>query len=122
MQRPFVAGRRSVPEPDVAIVPGRVHDYAKSHPTTALLIVEVAEWSLAQDRITKAAIYAGAGIPEYWIVNLRADCVEVLRDPEPEAGRYRERAVVGHGERLALVAFPNVRVAADDFLPGAAAT
>ncbi|TMA32903.1 MAG: Uma2 family endonuclease, partial [Deltaproteobacteria bacterium] len=73
VQRPFVAGRRSVPEPDVAIVPGRVRDYAKSHPTTALLIVEVAEWSLAQDRITKAAIYAGAGIPEYWIVNLRDD-------------------------------------------------
>ncbi|TMA50228.1 MAG: Uma2 family endonuclease [Deltaproteobacteria bacterium] len=113
---------RPAPAPDVAVVAGRERDYMTAHPRNALLLVEVADTSLAQDRLTKGALYAAAGIPEYWIVNLRADCVEVLRDPEPEAGRYRERAVVGHGERLALVAFPNVRVAADDFLPGAAAT
>jgi len=118
----IILGRYSAPEPDVAVVAGRERDYMTAHPRSALLLVEVADTSLAQDRLTKGALYAAAGIPEYWIVNLRADCVEVLRDPEPEAGRYRERAVVGHGERLALVAFPNVRVAADDFLPGAAAT
>jgi len=61
--------------------PGCVQDYAKSHPTTALLIVEVAEWSLPQDRLTKAAIYAGTSVPEYWIVNLRDDQVECCARP-----------------------------------------
>jgi Uma2 family endonuclease len=61
---------RSVPEPDLAVVPGSVGDYDRAHPTTALLVIEVADASLKQDRLSKAAIYAAAGIPEYWIVNL----------------------------------------------------
>jgi len=114
----LILGRSSAPEPDVAVVAGEARDYMKAHPMHALLLVEVADSSLAQDRLTKGMLYAAAGIPEYWIVNLRADCVEVLHDPEPAAGRYRERRVVGHGERLTLVALPDVSVAADDFLPG----
>lgn len=115
----IILGRYSAPEPDVAVVAGRERDYLTAHPQSALLVVEVADTSLAQDRLTKGALYAAAGIPEYWIVNLRADCVEVLRAPEPEAGRYRERTVVGHGERLGLVALPGVEIAAGDFLPRA---
>src|SRR3989442_8873953 len=80
----IVLGRYSAPEPDVAVVAGRERDYMTAHPRSALLLVEVADTSLAQDRLTKGALYAAAGIPEYWIVNLRADCVEVLRDPQPE--------------------------------------
>ena len=117
-QGDLILGRHSAPEPDVAVVAGEARDYMKAHPTNALLLVEVANSSLAQDRLTKGMLYAAAGIPEYWIVNLRADCVEVLSDPEPAAGRYRERRVVGHGERLTLVALPDVSVATDDFLPG----
>src|SRR3989442_4917781 len=115
----IILGRYSAPEPDVAVVAGHERDYMTAHPRNALLLVEVADTSLAQDRLTKGALYAAAGIPEYWIVNLRADCVEVLRDPQPEAGRYREQTVLGHGERLTLVALPDVQVATDDFLPGA---
>ena len=87
VQRSFVAGRYSVPEPAVAVVPGRLRDYGRSRPTAALLVVEVADSSLAQDRITKAAIYAAAGIPEYWIVNLRNDHVEVFRALSRHADR-----------------------------------
>ena len=114
----IILGRYSAPEPDVAVVAGHERDYMTAHPRSAILVVEVADTSLAQDRLTKGALYAAAGIPEYWIVNLRTDCVEVLRDPEPEAGRFRERTLLGHGERLTLVALPDVQVAADDFLPG----
>ena len=114
----IILGRYSAPEPDVAVVAGHERDYMTAHPRSAILVVEVADTSLAQDRLTKSALYAAARIPEYWIVNLRADCVEVLRDPQPEAGRYRERTVLGHGERLTLVALPDVQVATDDFLPG----
>src|SRR5213594_4128821 len=50
-------------------VPGTHEAYDDAHPRTALLVVEVADSSLAQERITKAAMYAAAAIPEYWIVN-----------------------------------------------------
>ncbi|MGH7337972.1 MAG: Uma2 family endonuclease, partial [Myxococcota bacterium] len=73
----------SCPEPDVAVVPGSDRDYISTHPATALLVVEVADASLQQDRITKAAIYAAAGIPDYWIVNLRNGVVEVMRAHRP---------------------------------------
>ena len=118
VQLTFVAGRFSVPEPDVAVLPGTEADYDAVHPSKALLVVEVGESSLPQDRITKAAIYARAGIPEYWIVNLRDDRVEVFRSPDAAKRRYRRTTVARRGERLALAALPGVSVAVDDLLPG----
>jgi Uma2 family endonuclease len=117
-QLPLRAGKHSMPEPDVAIVAGSIADYDRAHPTTALLVVEVADSSLKQDRLTKRAIYAAAGIPEYWIVNLPDDCVEVRRTPEPESRRYASITVVRRGEAIELVALPGVRVTVDDLLPG----
>jgi len=117
-QAPLVASAYSVPEPDVAIVPGQTSDYDSAHPTTALLVVEVADSSLAQVRLTKSAIYAGAAIPEYWLVNLRDDCVEILRSPDRQARRYGESRIARRGERFALVALPGASVAVDDLLPG----
>ena len=72
---------------------------------------------LEGDRLTKAAIYAAAGIPEYWIVNLRDECVEVRRDPAVEERRYRSVVVARRGEAIELAALPAVRVAVDDLLP-----
>jgi Uma2 family endonuclease len=117
IQAPLVLGRRSVPEPDVALVTGRTRDYTKAHPTTALLVVEVADSSLGQDRLTKTAIYAAAGIPEYWIVNLREDTIEVHRMPERAGRRYGERDIARAGDRLALAVLPGVEVAVADMLP-----
>ncbi len=118
-QLSLIAGRYSVPEPDVAVVPGGESDYETVHPSRALLVVEVAESSLPQDRLTKAAIYAHVGIPEYWIVNLRDDRIEVYRRPRPRARRYTTRSVAVSGDRLTLVALPDVTVAVDDLLPRA---
>ena len=90
-QLPLTLPEDSEPEPDLAVV--RVAD-ARSrdhHPRTALLVVEVAGDSLRLDRQTKAALYARAGIPEYWIVNLVETAVEVHRDPDPATGTYRVR-------------------------------
>src|SRR5881398_30513 len=117
VQLPLVAGRYSVPEPDVAVLPGRNEEYQEAHPTEALLVVEVADSSLAQDRITKAAMYAAAAIPEYSIVNLRDDHVEAYRGPDPQARRYTEQRRAVRGETLELVAFPDVRIAVDELLP-----
>src|SRR5881296_2216205 len=116
VQHSVHAGARSVPEPDIAVVPGR-HDYARARPRTALLVVEVSDGSLARDRLRKAPVYAAAGIPEYWIVNLRDDVVEVSRAPERAARRYTETRVAQRGERLELVALPGTSVAVDDLLP-----
>ena len=116
-QLSLVLGRYSVPEPDLAVVPGRAADYDAAHPRTALLIVEVADTSLKQDRITKAAIYAAAGIPEYWIVNLRDSVVEVMREPDPAQARWRDLRSVGPDAQLELVALPGASVAVADLLP-----
>jgi Uma2 family endonuclease len=69
VQNPLRLGD-SEPVPDVAIVPGKPSDYRTHHPTTALLVIEIADTSLEYDRTEKMSLYAAAGIPEYWIVNL----------------------------------------------------
>jgi Uma2 family endonuclease len=77
----------SAPEPDLAWVARR--DYSRARPTAVdvLLIIEVAESSLAYDCGDKADLYAEAGIAEYWVVNIPDRSVEVRR--EPRSGRYR---------------------------------
>ena len=122
IQLSLVVGDRSVPEPDAAVVPGDIADYDRAHPTTALLVVEVADSSLKQDRLTKRAIYAAAGVPEYWIVNLPDDCIELRRNPEPEARRYASVTIARRGETIELGILPDVRVLVDDLLPSSAAS
>jgi Uma2 family endonuclease len=117
IQLSFIASPYSVPEPDAAVVPGRVEDYDHAHPRTALLIVEVADSSLKQDRLTKAMIYAAAGIPQYWIVNVVDQQVEVHRDPDRRARHYRDVTIVRRDGHVELEAFPGTFIAADDLLP-----
>jgi Uma2 family endonuclease len=116
-EKPFMGGPYSVPEPDVAVIPGRHADYEAAHPSRAVLLVEASDSSLVQDRLTKTAIYAAAGVPEYWIINLRDDCVEVFQAPDPEARVYTRRRIAGRGDELTLVALPDARVLVDDLLP-----
>lgn len=96
----------SVPEPDLAWVSRG--NYRRKHPTAAdvLLLVEVADSSLAQDRGRKARIYAEAGIADYWIVNIRDECIEVHRDPG--GGMYRSVTTRRTGESIPLLALPAV--------------
>ena len=117
VQRPLVAGRYSVPVPDVAVVPGLRSDYVDTHPTTALLVIEIADSTIVQDRITKAVIYAAAGVPEYWLVNFRDDRAEVFRGPDRSTRSYAENFIAGRGSRLELRTLPGVGVAVDDLLP-----
>jgi Uma2 family endonuclease len=116
-QHSFIAGALSVPEPDVTVLPGRLEDYLTHHPSTAHLVVEIADSSLVQDRLTKAAIYAAAGIPEYWIVARRGEHVQVSTSPIPAERRWGAVRIACRGETIALAAFPDVRVAVNDLLP-----
>lgn len=106
IQSPFAALDSSEPEPDVAIVP--IGDYHQEHASEAHLIIEVAQSSLARERGQKQRIYARAGVPEYWIVNIEGRSVEVHNEPGPEG--YAVREVVGYDGSLAPRAFPDVVV------------
>jgi len=81
VQAPLALDEDSEPEPDVAVVRGSPRDYSETHPTTAVLLVEVADSTPEYDRQRKGHIYARAGIRDYWIVNLVDRCIEIYRDP-----------------------------------------
>jgi Uma2 family endonuclease len=76
-----VPDRTSLPAPDVAVV---ARDDAIAHPATALLVVEVAVSSLRVDTTIKPDLYAAAGVPEYWVVDVVERRLRVFRDPGPE--------------------------------------
>ena len=76
------------------------------------MVVEVAESSLRYDQTVKLPLYAGAGVPEYWIVSVEGEWIEVCRSPAGE--RYRERSRAARGDVIVPVAFPDVRISVDD--------
>jgi Uma2 family endonuclease len=90
----------------VAIVP--LGDYRRAHPDRAHCVIEVANTSLSKNRNIKAPLYAASGFPEYWLVNVPEQGVEVFRAPAP--GCYAQRARYAVGETIALEAFPDVRI------------
>ena len=110
--------QRSVPEPDVLLLHPPATAYRRRHPEPAdvLLPVEVADSSLRIDRHAKLAIYARAGITEYWVLDVPETLVETYRDPDPDAGRYRTTLVARAGETCAPAAFADAVLSVDDFL------
>jgi Uma2 family endonuclease len=96
----------SSPEPDLAWVVQR--SYSRGRPTAAdvLLVIEVAESSLAYDCGEKADLYAEAGIADYWVVNVPARTIEVRRDPE--GGRYRTVRTCAGNDELRALCEPNL--------------
>jgi len=121
-QAPIALDDVSEPEPDVAVVRGSVRDFATSHPADPVLVVEVAVSSLAFDREHKASLYARAGRPEYWIVNLIDRVLEVRREPAPEPSApygwdYALVDVLGPSDRVSTLGAPAVQIAVADLLP-----
>jgi len=122
-QLPVSFIEESEPEPDFSVVAGDPRDYkGKGHPREALLIVEIADSTLRFDRTKKAAVYARAGIADYWIVNLVDNCVEVFRGPVEDSSatlgwRYRSISVMKPGESVAPLAKPEAWIEVKDLLP-----
>ena len=106
----------SLPQPDIAVLRLR-DDYHRHRPTPAdvFLLIEVADSSLEYDRAVKLPRYAAAGIPEVWIVNLRARQVEAFANPANGVYQSR-RVVVPANGRISPQAFPDVSLAVADFL------
>lgn len=117
VQNPVHLTSVSEPEPDIVVACRRPAGYAAHHPgpEDTILIVEVGDTTRALDRDVKGPLYAEAGIPEYWIVDLEEDRIDVHR--RPDGGRYAEITRHGRGEVLRALAFPDLDVAVDDVLP-----
>ena len=121
-QGPLALDEESLPEPDVAVVPGSFRDYVVGHPSRPVLVVEVSESSLALDRDHKGSLYARAGLADYWIVNLVDRVLEVYREPSPDTAasfgwRYRSVEVFGREAAVSPLALPGAHIRVVDLLP-----
>ncbi len=93
----------SRPEPDVAVVRGRSLDYESRHPTAndCALVIEVADSTVYEDR-RKAAIYARAGVTEYWLVNLQDWQLERMTEPAP-SGQYLRTEIIRANDSVPVI-------------------
>ncbi len=114
VQNPVRLGSRSELQPDLMLLNRR--DYSDHpEPEDVLLLIEVADTSIALDRTAKLPLYARAGIREVWIVNLPAQSVEVYSEPVgPEYGRS---TVIGMDGSLTPTAFEGFSLDASQILP-----
>ena len=122
VQMPLALDPSSEPEPDVAVVRGSPRDFRDAHPTSALLVVEVADTTLGYERDQKGSLYARAGVADYWIVKVLDRQVEVCRDPAPEAQArygwaYRDVRSYASGDQISPLALPRVAVPVADIVP-----
>jgi Uma2 family endonuclease len=112
---PLAIDDRSEPEPDIAVVVGVPRDYRENHPTTALLVVEVADSSLQFDRSQKLAMYARNGIDDYWILNLQENTLEVYRNPQ--GSEYRDCRTLDSRGRISPLHGAGQAISVSDLLP-----
>lgn len=126
VQQPFVVpggALGSEPQPDVAVIPGSRRT-TTVHPTQAALLVEVADTSFLYDTTTKAELYAAAGVPEYWVLDLNARQLHVFRDPQPRplptdlaATAYQSHDVLNPTDTVSPLAAPAAVIRVSDLLP-----
>jgi Uma2 family endonuclease len=122
VQMPVALDDESEPEPDVAVCPGNPRDYLAGHPSQPVLLVEVADASLAFDREHKGSLYARAHVADYWIVNLADRVLEVHRDSAlsadaPYGWRFSTRLRLGAADSVSPLRAPHARILIADLLP-----
>jgi Uma2 family endonuclease len=116
VHNPLVLSARCEPHPDLAAVKPRADTYRGAHPRPedVLLLVEVADGSADLERRVRVPLYAKAGIPEVWLVDLHHHVVQVYRRPRP-AG-YLEMRPLGRGDALSALLLPTGSIAVDEIL------
>jgi len=116
VQNPIRLNPYSEPEPDIALLKPSPHFYAKHHPTPedVFLLIEVAFSSAAFDRTVKLATYATANIPEYWVIDLNLNQLEVYK--QPSGDQYKNVQILDKDQVVHLERF-KVDVKVDRFLP-----
>jgi Uma2 family endonuclease len=115
-QLPITLPSSSEPEPDIAVVRIDPNRYRNRHPgpEDVFLIIEIADTTLGYDRNRKAKIYAEAGIPEYWIVNLNQRQVIVYRQPQGDS--YQSEQILEATDTITPLAFPEIRIELENIL------
>jgi Uma2 family endonuclease len=121
-EKPLALDDTSEPEPDLVVVRGRPRSYADAHPREPVLVVEVADTSLALDRLRKGGLYARAGVADYWVLNLEDEVLEVCRRPVRAPSRrygwkYGSVRRFGRNATASPLAAPRARIRIADLLP-----
>lgn len=116
VQNPVALNAYSEPQPDIVLLKPRADFYEHSHPgpMDILLIIEVSDSTLRYDRETKVPLYAQAGIPEVWVLDIVHQRLEVYRCPSQEG--YREVRYPALQEFIAPVLLPNLTVSVQSLL------
>jgi Uma2 family endonuclease len=116
VQNPVQLSQYSQVQPDITLL--RFRDYTKDRqhlgPADVLLVVEVSDTTLIKDRQQKVPLYARAGIPEVWIVNLQQDRIEV--HSQPVGGAYKTVRRLRRGQSVAVPGFAEAKVKVEDVL------
>ena len=114
---PMVIPDHSEPEPDAMLLVWREDGYAfrAPRPEDVLLLVEVSDSTLGYDRDVKMSLYAAAGVPEAWLVNLREDWIE--SNTQPTADGYQVTRRYALGDTIAPQAFPDLAIPVERIIP-----
>lgn len=106
---------KSQPQPDLAILKYRDDFYAEALPTPndILLIIEVAESTIAYDTNVKAPLYAAAGTPELWIFDLNNKIITGFT--QPSILGYKLIHLYSQNDFLTMLAFPDVNFSCQEF-------
>jgi len=116
IQLPMVLNLDTDPMPDVAVILPAV-TAPGTHPSRADWVIEVSDTSLDLDQTVKAELYAEAGIPEYWIVDVVARTIQVLREPIALAAgghHYRDQRTYSGSERIRPMCAVGCEIAVGD--------
>ena len=115
-QNPIQLGDLSEPEPDFMLLKPNADFYSSRHPNAndVLLLIEVADSSLTFDQNQKLRLYALHGIPEYWLLNLNDECLEVYRKPNGEV--YAEKTTLRAGDSITLSQLNKITIRMADIL------
>jgi Uma2 family endonuclease len=122
-QQPIIIPDHSEPEPDLAIVRNVNDNYLSSHPSPSdiLLLIEISNSTLKYDREVKLALYAEAGISDYWIFNLIKSCLECYSQPYQDSQGnfdYRRKLILLPNESVKLPSFPDLILDLSKVFPG----
>jgi len=117
VQSPIRMSATAELQPDASLLRYHAEGYPQLPlPADAQLVIEVADTSAKHDRLVKLPLYAKAGIPEVWIVDLPAGVVDVFRQPVAAEAKYAQVTTRRAGDAFSPAAFPDVVVAASDLL------
>jgi Uma2 family endonuclease len=106
----------SEPEPDLVVLSRDITDFTENpQPQDLLLVLEIADSSLYLDLIIKGALYARAGIVEYWVLDIAGRRMIVHHDPQD--GRYTSTVTYSADDRVAPLAAPGSAFRVGDAFP-----